>query len=62
MATRRNRTASRKTRKTTGGKRKLSDWNVKVKKVYQDMKRKDRNATFSDALKAASALKRQGRL
>jgi hypothetical protein len=61
MATRRNRRTSRKTRKV-GGKRKLSDWNMKVKKVYQDMKRKDRNASFSDALKAASALKRQGRL
>jgi hypothetical protein len=37
--------------------RKLSKWNMFVKKVYHDMKRKDKSATFSDALREASKRK-----
>jgi hypothetical protein len=40
-----------------GGKRKASPWNKLVKKVFNEMRRKDKNATFSDALKAASKRK-----
>lgn len=38
--------------------RKASKWNMFVKKVYHDMKRKDKNATFGDALKEASRRKK----
>ena len=40
-----------------GGKRKASSWNKLVKKVFNEMRRKDKNATVSDALKAASKRK-----
>lgn len=40
-----------------GGKRKASPWNKLVKKVFNEMRRKDKDATFSDALKAASKRK-----
>jgi hypothetical protein len=40
-----------------GGKRKASPWNKLVKKVFTEMRRKDKDATFSDALKAASKRK-----
>ena len=48
-----------KTRRASGrkGTRKLSKWNLYVKKVYAEMKRKDRSATFSAALKEASRRK-----
>jgi hypothetical protein len=42
------------------GTRKASKWNMFVKKIYQDMKRKDKSATFSQALKVAS--KRKGEM
>lgn len=47
-----------------GGKktRKASPWNKAVKRVYEEMKRKDRNASFGDALKEASRRKKAGRL
>ena len=38
----------------SGGKRKASPWNKFVKKVFTDLRRKDKDATFSDALKWAS--------
>jgi hypothetical protein len=38
----------------SGGKRKASPWNKFVKKAFADLRRKDKNATFSDALKWAS--------
>lgn len=44
-----------------GGKRKsrkLSPWNKFVKKVYHDMKAKDKSVTFSQALKEASKRKK----
>ena len=59
MATRRNRKgASRKT--LSGGKRKASPWNKFVKRVYEEMKRKDSKAAFGDALKEASKRKKAG--
>ena len=61
-AERKSRKAERKTRKQEGGKRKLSDWNKSVKSVYEEMKRKDRNTTFSQALKEASKRKKAGNL
>ncbi len=45
-----------------GGKRKsrkLSPWNKFVKKVYHDMKAKDKSVTFSEALKEASKRKKE---
>ena len=53
---------SRKTRKQAGGKRAPSEWNKAVKRVYGEMKRKDRNASFGDALKEASRRKKAGNL
>jgi len=59
MATRRNRkSASRKTQ--SGGKRKASPWNKFVKKVFEDMRKKDKKASFGDALKEASKRKKAG--
>jgi hypothetical protein len=43
-------------------KRKPSKWNLAVKKVYQDMKKADKNVTFGQALQRASQLKKQGQL
>lgn len=54
------RKASRKTMR--GGKRAASSWNKAVKRVYEEMKRKDRNASFGDALKEASRRKKAGNL
>lgn len=56
-----NRKASRKTRKQDGGRRK-SAWNMAVKRVFEEMRRKDRKASFGDALKEASRRKRAGDL
>jgi hypothetical protein len=53
---------NRKTRKQEGGKRKMSAWNQAVKRVYEEMKRKDRKTTFSAALKEASKRKKAGNL
>jgi hypothetical protein len=49
----------RKTKKNVmmGGKRKASPWNKFVKKIFSEMRRKDKDATFSDALKEASRRK-----
>jgi hypothetical protein len=66
-ATRKNRKAGRKAENQVGGrtikrgKRAPSAWNKMVKRVYEDMKRKDKKATFSDALKEASKLKKAGK-
>ncbi len=60
------RKASRKekkgSRKAKKGTRKASPWNMAVKRVYEEMKRKDRNAKFGDALKEASKRKKNGTL
>jgi len=52
----------RRTRKNNtmmGGKRKASSWNKFVKKIYQEMRRKDKDASFSNALKEASKRKKE---
>jgi hypothetical protein len=51
--------AKKSQRKST---RKASSWNMAVKRVYQEMKRKNRNASFGDALKEASRRKKNGSL
>jgi hypothetical protein len=60
---RRNRT---RRNKTNGGKRKMSkgasDWNKKVMGVYSEMKKKNSNASFRDALVEASKRKKAGTL
>lgn len=61
-AERKSRKAERKSRKQEGGKRAPSAWNKSVKRVYEEMKRKDRTSTFSDALKEASRRKKAGNL
>jgi hypothetical protein len=55
-----NRKASRKTQR--GGKRAMSSWNKAVKRVYEEMKRKNSNVSFGDALKEASRRKKAGNL
>ncbi len=53
----------RKSRKQSGGKtRKMSPWNKAVKRVYEELKRKDRKVSFGDALKEASRRKKAGTL
>lgn len=54
--------ASRKERKTrkAGGARGKSDWNMLVKRTFEEMRRKDRKASFGDALKEASRRKKRG--
>jgi hypothetical protein len=41
----------------SGGKRKASPWNKFVKKIFSEMRRKDKDASFGDALKEASKRK-----
>jgi hypothetical protein len=56
--------------KLSGGKRKgtrklskgASDWNKSVMKVYAEMKKKDKDTKFGDALKEASKRKKAGTL
>jgi len=63
-STRRMKRGSRKagTRKQSGGKRAASAWNKAVKRVFEEMRRKDRRASFGDALKEASRRKAAGTL
>jgi len=49
----RRKTAQRKTRKG-------NPWTKFVTKVYNDMKKKDKNVQFKDALKRASEMKKKG--
>jgi len=44
----------------SGGKRKASPWNKMVKKVFDEMRRKNKDASFGDALKEASRRKKRG--
>jgi hypothetical protein len=65
MATRKNRKTSRKDRKTRkqeGGKRRMSSWNKLVKRTFEEMRRKDRKASFGDALKEAARRKSRGEM
>jgi len=45
---------------TTGGKRKLTKWNLLVKKVFKEGKTKNKNYSFKQALSDAS--KRKGEM
>lgn len=60
MARRGTRKASRKgSRKTRKGG---NDWSAAVKRVYQELKRKNSNASLRDAMKEASRRKKAGTL
>ena len=60
--TRKNRRTSRKSAAGTRKKRTASAWNKGVKRVFEEMRRKDRRASFGDALKEASRRKAAGTL
>ena len=51
------RRGTRKNNTMMGGKRKASPWNKFVKKIFSEMRRKDKDASFGDALKEASKRK-----
>ena len=53
------RKGTRKNNVMAGGKRKASPWNKFVKKIFGEMRRKDKDASFGDALKEASRRKRE---
>jgi hypothetical protein len=44
------------------GTRKASSWAQSVKRVYAELKRKDRNASLGDAMKEASRRRKSGNL
>lgn len=48
---------SRKMRSSKKGTRKISKWTAFVKKIYTEMKKKDKNVKLGDAMKAASERK-----
>lgn len=49
-------------RKQEGGKRAMTPWNRLVKRTFDEMRRKDRRASFGDALKEASRRKARGEM
>jgi hypothetical protein len=52
--------ANNATRKMNGGRkgtRKISKWTAFVKKIYVEMKKKNKNVKLGDAMKAASKRK-----
>lgn len=51
------RKVARKSKGTRKVGKKMSKWTALVKKVYGEMKRKDKNASLGDAMKAASKRK-----
>lgn len=51
MATRKNKSGKKSTRKA-------SPWNLLVKKVYVELKKKNKNATLGDAMAEASKRRR----
>jgi hypothetical protein len=53
------RKSKKNTRKQSGGKRAMTPWNKHVKRIFEELRRKDRSATFSDALKEASKRKNE---
>lgn len=48
---------TRKMRSSKKGTRKISKWTNFVKKIYQEMKKKNKNVKLGDAMKAASKRK-----
>ena len=43
-----------KSKKAKGGGKKMNAWAIHVKKVFAEMKKKDKNTKFGDALRAAA--------
>ena len=62
MAARKTMKHAKKAGKKAGKSRKLSPWNKFVMKVFADMKKTDKDAKFSAALKKAAVLKKQGKM
>ena len=60
--TRRNRMNKKTKKATRKGARKASSWTKSVKRVYEELKRKNPNAKLGDAMKEASKRKKEGRL
>ena len=60
-ATRRSR-GSRKSSRKSKGSRKVSSWAQAVKRVHQELKRKNSKASLGDAMKEASKRKKAGTL
>ena len=58
--TRRKNSKGGRRKKSRGSTRKSGSWPQFVKKTYQDMKRSNSSATFKDAMKRASELKKKG--
>ena len=57
------RRSSKGTRKAKRNKNKnKNSWPMFVKKVYHEEHKKNKNYTFKEALKKASALKKQGKM
>lgn len=53
------RKSKKNTRKQSSGKRAPSKWNLFVKRIYEEMKRKDPNSSFRKALEEASKRKKE---
>jgi hypothetical protein len=51
-----------KSHKMKKGSRKGSSWTESVKRVYEELKRENKNASLGDAMKEASKRKKEGRL
>ena len=48
--------------KVTGGKRKLSEWNKFVLKIFREHRKTNKKYQYGEALKEASALKKAGKM
>uniref|UniRef100_A0A6C0E809 Uncharacterized protein n=1 Tax=viral metagenome TaxID=1070528 RepID=A0A6C0E809_9ZZZZ len=48
--------------KVTGGKRKLTEWNKFVLKIFRDHRKTNKKYSYGQALKEASALKKAGKM
>lgn len=48
--------------KTTGGKRKLTEWNKFVLKIFREHRKTNKKYSYGQALKEASALKKAGKM
>lgn len=48
--------------KVTGGKRKLTEWNKFVLKIFREHRKTNKKYQYGEALKEASALKKAGKM
>jgi len=48
--------------KVTGGKRKLTEWNKFVLKIFREKRKTNKKYSYGQALKEASALKKAGKM